>query len=253
VPFSPSTNQKLDTLQTIQVADGVEIQLSPVGPVPRALAYALDALIILASLMLIGIGLTLAGAVAGFDTAAFSGGIFLLIFFVAEWGYHALFESCGWGASPGKRSLGLRVVRSSGVALTLREALVRNIIRSADSAPSFFGIVGLFTMLFTRRFQRLGDLAADALVVYDMSSAKHQRFQQPDFTPLRASDNPAMAPPVALKRDEQRAITSFANRLLSWSPPRQQEIAGHLHALTERHGPEAVTRLQSMAKWLRES
>jgi len=66
------------------------------------------------------------------------------------------------------------------------------------------------------------------------------------------ASRPDPAPPlVPLSREEQLAVTSFADRAPSWSPQRQQELAAHARSLTRSDGSESVHRLMQMALWLR--
>ena len=70
------------------------------------------------------------------------------------------------GQSPGKRWVGLRVIRSNGTPITLSESLIRNLARLVDLLPAAYGI-GIITMFIDQQSRRLGDLAAGTLVVYD--------------------------------------------------------------------------------------
>jgi uncharacterized RDD family membrane protein YckC len=70
------------------------------------------------------------------------------------------------GASVGKHLIGLRVRMIDGRCCTLSAAVVRNLMRVVDAFP--FGIPNLVGFVFvagTRRHQRLGDIAAQTIVV----------------------------------------------------------------------------------------
>ena len=82
--------------------------------------------------------------------AAFIGLNFLLI-----WGYYTLFEAFWHGQTPGKHIMKLRVIKDSGRQITLFEAMSRNLLRIIDYLPAFY-LVGVITMLCTKRHQRLG-------------------------------------------------------------------------------------------------
>lgn len=92
--------------------------------------------------------------------------IFGLISFAFLWGYYVFFEMVWNGQSPGKRWVGLRVIRSDGTPITLVESLIRNLIRLFDFLPSSYAI-GVVTMFIDAKSRRLGDLAAGTLVVRD--------------------------------------------------------------------------------------
>ena len=87
--------------------------------------------------------------------------------FVVLWGYFVLFEAFWDGRTPGKRLLGLRVLHSGGQPLSPRGSVVRNLLRVVDLQPGVSGVVGGACMMLNRRTQRLGDLAADSIVVRD--------------------------------------------------------------------------------------
>ncbi len=93
-------------------------------------------------------------------------GIALLIVFLLQWGYFALFEAFGNGRTPGKRVAHIRVIHQSGRGINFVEALARNLVRFVDAAPSFYAI-GVVTIFLSRRSQRLGDMVAGTLVVRD--------------------------------------------------------------------------------------
>ncbi|MEK7327557.1 MAG: RDD family protein, partial [Chloroflexota bacterium] len=92
--------------------------------------------------------------------------IFGLISFAFFWGYYILFEMLWNGQSPGKRWVGLRVIRTDGTPITLTESIIRNLVRLVDFLPAYYG-VGVVTMFINEQSRRLGDLAAGTLVVHD--------------------------------------------------------------------------------------
>jgi uncharacterized RDD family membrane protein YckC len=232
---------KLDTLQSVELAEGVEIRLRIAGPLPRASAYLIDFLIRLL-LLLAGIiasalmGMALGGRVAN--------GLMLLAWFLLDWLYPVVFEAGRRGATPGKRLMGLRVVQASGSPLTIGQAVVRNFLRFIDGMPLFTYAFGMASCLATRRFQRLGDLAADTLVVY-------ARLPTPTMPTAAPAPDP-MPVPVALTADETRALALFEERAALWPQGRRAEIANHASALSGATGGEGVKRLLAMARWLRE-
>jgi hypothetical protein len=82
------------------------------------------------------------------------------------WGYYIFFELNWSGQSPGKRWVGLRVIRVDGTPISLSESLIRNLIRLIDFLPVSYGI-GVVTMFITSQSRRLGDLAAGTIVVWE--------------------------------------------------------------------------------------
>ncbi len=96
-------------------------------------------------------------AIAGFASV----GVVVLLIFLGWWGYFFLFELLWNGQSPGKRLLGVRVVRADGRPLGASTSLVRNLLRAVD----VFLLIGVLVMLLDRSSRRLGDFAAGSLVV----------------------------------------------------------------------------------------
>ena len=230
---------RLDTLQRIELAEGVEIRLRTAGPYVRVLAYMLDLVIrvgvaIVASILLSVIGLLAGGRV--------SEGLNLILIFFLTFFYYIVFEAGKRGASPGKRAMGLRVVDTSGAPITWGQAFIRNMLRFADGMPVLSYGFGLLTTLLTKRFQRLGDLLANTVVVYDRLPNLHQASLPPALE--------SIAPNVPLTREEQAAILGFKERGGMWSEARRIELANHASELSGDDGVQGMTKLLGIAQWL---
>lgn len=76
----------------------------------------------------------------------------------------AAFESGPWGATPGKKALGLRVIVWTGRRLTYVEAFQRNVWKFAAAVPAFLGIL---PAAFTEHRQGLHDLVAGSWVLVE--------------------------------------------------------------------------------------
>jgi uncharacterized RDD family membrane protein YckC len=231
----------LDTLQTVELAEGVEIRLRIAGPMARAGAYMIDVLLRAVILVTGTMALSMAGWVLSGKVAK---GLMLLVWFLMDWLYPVVFEAGKRGATPGKRMAGLRVVQTNGSPITLGQAVIRNFLRFIDGMPLFTYAFGMTSCLASRRFQRLGDLAAGTVVIYD----------RPPQLPRVAAPQPVAPLPLAagLTADETRALAMFRERAGLWSPGRQVEIADHASVLTGKTGPAGVSRLLAMALWAQE-
>ncbi len=232
---------KLDTLQRIELAEGVEIHLRMAGPYVRVLAYLLDLLIRLALLMVVSI---LIGLIGHFMGSGISGGLQSLLMFFVMFFYYIVFEAGKRGASPGKRIMGLRVVDTTGAPITFGQSFIRNMLRFADGMPPPMYGFGLLSTLLTTRFQRLGDLLANTVVVYD----RLPNTQVVKMPPVLQS----VAPSVPLMREEMAALAAFSDRAGMWSEARRVELADHAQSLTGASGKEGMTSLLGMAHWLGE-
>jgi uncharacterized RDD family membrane protein YckC len=78
--------------------------------------------------------------------------------------FYVIAELVSEGRSPGKRALGLRVVRIRGGGLGWIRVVVRNLARAVDGFPGSYG-VALMASLASARTQRLGDMLAGTIVV----------------------------------------------------------------------------------------
>ena len=240
--MSSALPERLDTMQRIELASGVEVELHPAGPVVRAKAWLLDLLWMGLAYILAGVAIGVSSLAIGFEGG---GGLVLLLLFFMSWGYRVVYEKLR-GATPGKKNCGLKVVMTSGAPLTWSAAMLRNLLRVADFLPAAY-VTGLMSCLLSRRFQRLGDLVADTMVVY----SRPQAGTLP-LLPLGAW-TASLPPPVPLSREERAAIIRFNERLPMWSESRRQELAGQVQVLTGASGAEGVRRLAGIGFWLRDS
>jgi uncharacterized RDD family membrane protein YckC len=234
-------DDKLDTLQAVELAEGVVIRLRVAGPLLRAGAYLIDGVIRGAVTAVVALAVMASGLVVG-DRVGF--GLLALFGFVMEWFYPMVFEAGRRGATPGKRLLGLRVVQVTGSPVSWGQAFVRNILRWVDAMPGLTYGFGLASCLATQRFQRLGDLAAGTVVIYDREPILPRLAAPPPIA--------AVALPVGLTADETGALVSFRERAGLWQAWRREEIAAKAEALSGAQGPEGVSRLMAMAHWVQE-
>lgn len=143
------------------------LHLELAGPGSRFAAALVDLLWQLAGLLLAAAALALTGRLAWLTgrggTAAWT--IAILLGWLILWAYPVWFESRD-GRTPGKRALGLRVVRADGRPVDWPAVLLRNTVRGLDLAPLLAPyLLGGLVCLFDRHHRRLGDLAAGTLVV----------------------------------------------------------------------------------------
>jgi uncharacterized RDD family membrane protein YckC len=181
-----------------------------------------------------------------FDIAAIAAGglgvaLNIILVFILEWFYPVIFELSRWGATPGKRSLGLRVVMDNGLPITPAASLTRNLLRVADFMPLFYAFAAL-SMLLRRDSKRLGDLAAATLVVYQPKPAA--RIALGEIAPL--------APAIALTPRDQAALIALAGRATRLTEARVDELAALAAPVsgdTGQSGPQVTRRVLGVAQW----
>jgi uncharacterized membrane protein SpoIIM required for sporulation/uncharacterized RDD family membrane protein YckC len=165
----------------------------------------------------------------------------LLVLFIIVWGYFSGFEGLRRGQTPGKRWLGIRVIRDTGHGVGFADAALRNLLLPAD----LFGFLGVFLIAIHPRAKRLGDLVAGTVVVRDQPA---RRPAEP------AASSPAPAEPGAeaeadlgapqLSDPEYRLLREFVRRAGELAPPVRGRLAGELAArFAERVIPRAEAPL----------
>jgi uncharacterized RDD family membrane protein YckC len=218
---------------TIRTPENIELSYALAGPGSRAVAYLVDLLLMLAVFqVLINLVASLIGVLIGAlggASGAWVAAIVTLASFALYNGYFIVFEWLLNGQTPGKRILHVRVIKQGGYSLRFFDTLLRNLLRVVDFLPLFYG-VGLTSLLLTRDSQRLGDLVAGTLVVY----------QEPVQTESLLADLPAaLDSEPALPRAELAAIPNEAIALVDeylrsraeMAPRPRQEIAAELAGL----------------------
>ncbi len=147
----------------IETPENIVLTFRLAGPASRMGAYGIDLIVRVALVWLFVLIVGLVAPVLG-DVAGMSAGLTLLFLFLIEWGYPFVFEYFWSGRTPGKRIVGLRVIKTGGYPIGFPDALLRNLLRAADVLPLFYG-TGIAVMFLTPRMQRIGDVLAGTMVV----------------------------------------------------------------------------------------
>lgn len=200
------------------------------GPFRRAFSYAIDValVVVLVTAAVIASMLLSLGSISGIGPA-------LVAFFVIVWGYSAFCEAVFNGQTTGKRLVGIRVVSDRGIPITGAQAVLRSLVGTIDGPIPFCYLLGLASMLSTRKFQRLGDLAAGTMVVVEARRGRAGVIQVElksveallPWLPVRVAAGPELA----------RALSDYVQRRGRFGPARREEMAGHLaRPLRDRYG-----------------
>ena len=92
--------------------------------------------------------------------------IYVISSFMLFFGYFIFFEWRYNGRTPGKRVLGIRVLRDGGFPVDFTASVVRNVVRIFEVALGFYAVSAVVTLLSPEN-RRLGDMAAGTIVVRD--------------------------------------------------------------------------------------
>jgi uncharacterized RDD family membrane protein YckC len=227
--------EPLDTKVRLVTPERIVFEYPLAGPFRRFCAYLVD--------LGVWILLVIVAAIASLLLALGSSGglgLVLVAYFVLTWGYGAVCEGLFNGQTLGKRVLGIRVVSDRGVPITGAQAVMRNLVGVVDGLVPFFYLLGLSSMILSRKFQRLGDLAAGTMVVVEEQRrrVRLERVGGPEieavlpWLPLRVSAGSELA----------RALSDYVRFRGRVAAERREEMAGPLaRPLRRRYGlPEEV-------------
>lgn len=210
---------KTSALQ-IRTPEGIVFSQTLAGPVTRFLAWIIDACCIGGLVSVVGIiSVALAFVTPGLATA-----LSILSYFAISIGYGILCEWAWRGQTVGKRMFRLRVVDAEGLRLQFNQVVTRNLLRAVDSLPFLYFIGGTICW-FSPRCQRLGDIAANTIVV------RHLRQREPDLDQIMAG-----------KFNSLRHYPHLAARLRQRISPAEAALA--LQALIRRDDFEPVARVE---------
>jgi uncharacterized RDD family membrane protein YckC len=204
----------------IETPEGVVFSYELATPAARALAWSVDAAAIGTAMYFID---KLAGGLRPLNPDWEDAAIALL-YFVAQVGYGIVLEWRWRGQTVGKRLFKLRVIDAQGLRLQLSQIVIRNLLRLIDSLPMLY-LVGGAASLFSKKYQRLGDLAANTVV------ARERSWAEPDVEQLAPA-----------KYNSLLAHPHLAARLRSKAAPDAVAIA--VRAVSQRDGYEPLARVE---------
>jgi uncharacterized RDD family membrane protein YckC len=212
----------VETTLSIDTPENVVFGYQIAGIGSRFMAALIDTLLILvlqviANFTLLLLGATILGSspLQGPESSSLAWLVALLglVAFAFLWGYYIFFEALWNGQSPGKRWLGLRVIRNNGTPAEFSEIVIRNLVRLVDFLPLYYGI-GVITMFIDGRSRRLGDLAAGTLVVYEAGALTLADLAPASAPGLResTSSSPQALPVARLEADDVALASNFLRR-----------------------------------------
>jgi len=209
---------ELEDRITIATPEGVELQLVLAGAGSRFIACVIDLVVQLALIALAAV-LTLGLLGGGIGLALFAIAVFAAIYM-----YDVLFEVLGAGRTPGKRTTHLRVVRERGTPVDLPASAIRNLLRLIDLLPAAY-LLGLVSILLTKRNQRLGDLAAGTLVIRDAHARDSSAAHTEGGTSTQASLDSSAWDVSAVSVEELATVRRFLERRATLDGRARLELA----------------------------
>lgn len=218
---------------SVATPEGVTLEVTLAGVGSRFAAGLIDQLLRWAVLIAIVILLGLAGS----RTDAPGGLLFavlLVALFLVQFAYDVLFETLAAGRTPGKRWTGLRVVKATGGPVGFVSSALRNIVRIVDALPGFY-LVGILAVLFTKKNQRLGDLAAGTIVVRERK--QRTELPQPREAPTGPGADASLWDVSAISADDVATVRRFLDRRATLPPAAREKLA---REMATRLAPKVV-------------
>jgi uncharacterized RDD family membrane protein YckC len=222
--------EKLDCFVRVITPENVEFEYALAGPFQRLPAFLFDIFV----RFLVMFALLI---VAGFTTSfvpmgdMLSSVMLLLAFFALDWFYGIYFETRFSGRTLGKMLFRLRVISVDGRPINAEQAALRNILRFADLYLS--PLIGLTSMVLTKRLQRLGDLAAGTMVIADRVKRSPWDIQPED---ARAFGLAELIPPnFVASQSLALTIGMYMENRQRLPASRRLDVARHLAGPLLRH------------------
>ncbi|MDA7521108.1 RDD family protein [Verrucomicrobia bacterium] len=123
----------------LSTPEHAKLEFELAGLASRFLAHAIDLLVIgfiltcLSLLLFLGPFASLVRDTGAFDSYGIA--VMILLSFSILWGYYFLLEGFFQGVTPGKKMMGIRVLREDGMPIGFYESAIRNLVRAADAFP----------------------------------------------------------------------------------------------------------------------
>ncbi len=240
--------EKLKTV-IIETPEHFELQLPLAGIGTRFIAYVIDRLI--QAGLVLGLFLTFILVVMAVGQMAELGdwlkkaldflgkwaiALVIILYGVIVIGYFIIFEYFRSGSTPGKRSQGIRVIRTDGRPITFADSAIRNILRifELELYP-----LGLIVMFIDSRNRRLGDLTAGTLVVKESQTRHLGQYEAPPDHGISEQEIRTVAREMTAQ--DYQIVTRFLSRRSGLDPQHRESLAWEICARIFRNAGRPLT------------
>ena len=224
----------VDSVIRVVTPENIAFEYRVAGPFRRLPAMMLDFAVKAVALLVLSL---VFGLLLGWISPGMTEALLVVSWFFIDWFYGGVFETFMNGQTPGKAALGLRVLKEDGQPIDALQAVLRNILRTADL---FLGGVGVAVMMSNDKYQRLGDIVCGTMVVVEQ---RQWLLGVAKLDDPRAIQLAGYLPPnFVVPRSMAKALSTYVERRKYFSIPRRREVARHLaEPLLERFGLPADT------------
>jgi uncharacterized RDD family membrane protein YckC len=241
----PSNLGGVDRTLEVRTPESIAFSYELAGLGSRFLALAVDQAIQFATLAAIFWGLVFAASrfkvvhatpqISERLAQSIAIAVLVVIVFAILFGYFIVSEAMWNGQTPGKRLLGLRVVRDGGYPIDFGASLIRNLIRVGEAIVGYY-ILAAISALLSAENKRLGDLAAGTIVVRDARLGAPRSLRERREEPIYSST-------AYLSGDERALIKRFLERRDALALERRHALAAQLAARVRDRVPPELARL----------
>lgn len=229
---------------SVQTPESIAFSYELAGLGSRFLALVLDFIVqgIIFSAIIWGLVLLAAGAPRATHAVASTSektaeslatAAIIALVFIVFFAYFIVFETFWNGRTPGKKLMGLRVVRDGGYPIDFTSAAIRNLVRVGEVALGFYAISAVVCVLSPEN-KRLGDLAAGTIVVRDSPVASLSTLVSQSREPVRTH---------LLSEREHAVIDEFVARRRSLTPAVRAQLAARIAAQVRDRVPADLQQL----------
>lgn len=229
-----------ERLYTVETPEQIDVAYDVAGIGSRFLAALIDHILILVilSLSCAAIAIVANQIALGFDEAIIFGLLGIGVY-LALCAYYIFFETIWNGQTPGKRLIGLRMVRVGGRPIGFLGSAIRNFIRLADFLPLLYGL-GVVVMFIDKRSRRLGDLAAGCMAVREHGTVTLASLAAPTVSEravVQAAAQITIPNLHALRREDYDIVQEYLRRRTSLSVEARRRLSSQLvEGLQQRLG-----------------
>lgn len=220
---------------TIVTPENVTISYEVAGLGTRVSAQLVD--LLLQALVLLVVGIIGALSIEGLNSALpdskfvhflmdFEAAVFIVFSFLVIAGYFMFYEGLRNGQTPGKRAMGIRVIKDGGSPVDMSASAIRNLIRIIELILGSYA-VSVISILVSPSYKRIGDYAAGTIVVKERGDKTAAPIvEAPKYNTVPVSTGPYAVRDIHLLTKEQlEAVRRFAERRGQLTMDLQESLA----------------------------
>ncbi|WP_437205876.1 RDD family protein [Planctomicrobium sp. SH664] len=246
----------MENFARFETPENVQIQYEFAGLGSRFLAWLIDQIVCTLFFILVSVGgFILLQSIKeqlrelfpesnGLEVVLIVAGLFYVVWQFSSFFYFGLCEYFGRGQTLGKKLYQMRVVNADGFALNGTSILIRNLARVADNLPPLW-----LVPFFSTRLQRVGDMLASTVVVWDRPRELSEvRTQLSSKNATEAEFRFSASELKLLRTEDVTAIEQVLERWSSLSHTQREQLVETLTSALARRlnveGPSPERRVK---------